>query len=409
MRLTLFLFCLALSLPAAAGDGLTGRVMCGYQGWFRAEGDGSDSGWRHYANGGKFEPGHAHIEIWPDVSELGPEERFATPFKHADGRRAEVFSSVVPATVRRHFEWMRDYGIDGVFLQRFATETRDQRFRESMDKVLGNVRTSANATGRKWVLMYDLSGLVEGGTSILIEDFERLRDDRLIALDGSDNAYLFHRGKPLVALWGLGFNDRPPMLDEWDHLVKFFRDEAGCSVMLGVPCYWRTLDRDAIRDPRLHAIIAMADVVSPWSVGRFGTPEEALARGKALLEPDMKWCEGRGLDYLPVIFPGFSWQNLQKGRGVEAEFDQIPRRGGKFLWSQAVAAKRAGAESLYVAMFDELDEATAIFKTTQDPPVGASPFLKEPELPNDHYLWLAGRIGRMVRSELPVDGAPPQR
>jgi hypothetical protein len=77
---------------------------------------------------------------------------------------------------------------------------------------------------------------------------------------------------------------------------------------------------------------------------------------------------------------------LQESRGKEKEFDQIPRLGGKFLWSQAVAAKQAGAKALYVAMFDELDEGTAIFKTTQDPPVGESRFLAEPGVKSDHYL-----------------------
>jgi hypothetical protein len=103
---------------------LTGKVMCGYQGWFGTPGDGQGLGWRHYNSQktGKFEPGHVGIEFWPDMSEFSPRERFNTPFRHADGRTAQVFSSAMRDTVVRHFKWMKEYGIDGVFVQRFATE-----------------------------------------------------------------------------------------------------------------------------------------------------------------------------------------------------------------------------------------------------------------------------------------------
>jgi sugar phosphate isomerase/epimerase len=385
---------------------LDGMVLCGYQGWFRCEGDGSNNGWKHYAAGGKFEPGHSHIEMWPDVSELGPDERFATPFRHADGRVAEVFSSVKEATVRRHFRWMREYGIDGVFLQRFGAPALDPRFRVPMDEVMKHCRAAAAAEGRKWALMYDMSG-------VKARDFIRVDEDRVRLmregpLKGRGADYLTYRAKPLIALWGLGFNDRPPALEEWEMLVRRCLDD-GFAVMLGVPCYWRTLDRDAIADPKLHEIIALADIVSPWAVGRFGTPQDAGARVDKLLKPDLAWCRERGLDYLPVVFPGFSWQNLQKSRGVEAKFDMIPRLGGKFLWSQAIAAKRAGAKGLYVAMFDELDEGTAIFKTTQDPPPGASRFLAEPGVRPDHYLWLSGEIGEMLRGARAGDPEMPPR
>lgn len=405
MRRLLPAFCLLLtSLHAQAQtvdtSTLTGKVVCGYQGWFRCEGDGANNGWHHYAAGGKFEPGHSHIEMWPDVSEVPKEDRFATPFKYADGRGAEVFSSVRESVTKLHFQWMREHGIDGAFLQRFAATTRDKRFREPMDQVLVHFQAAAQANGRGWALMYDLSGIKEDGIQVVIDDWKRLVSEK--RLDRKGPAYFKHHGRPLVALWGLGFNDRAPMLEEWARLIAFLKDDpefGGCAIMLGVPYYWRTLDHDCIKDPKLHELIAGADIVSPWAVGRLGTPQDAASRVEKILKPDVAWCAERKIDYLPVAFPGFSWVNLSKSRGQEAKFNAIRRRGGEFLWSQALAAKRSGAQMLYVAMFDELDEGTAIFKTENQPPVGESTFLAEPELPNDHYLWLTGMLGKLLSGE----------
>jgi len=68
-----------------------------------------------------------------------------------------------------------------------------------------------------------------------------------------------------------------------------------------------------------------------------------------------------------------------------------------------VAAKRAGARMIYVAMFDEVDEGTAIFKCANDVPVtGENRFLTYEGLPSDFYLNLCGQGGRMLRGELPV-------
>ena len=67
---------------------LSNKVMCGYQGWFGAPGDGSlGSAWRHWVkHPGQFEDGNAKVDLWPDISELDPNERFQTGFKMADGR-----------------------------------------------------------------------------------------------------------------------------------------------------------------------------------------------------------------------------------------------------------------------------------------------------------------------------------
>src|SRR5688572_33340793 len=94
-----------------------GLVMAGYQGWFRAPGDGAGNSYVHYGRNGKFEDGNSTIDFWPDVSEY--ERTYETSFKHADGSNGKVFSSVDKSTTDLHFKWMKQYGVDGVFMQRF--------------------------------------------------------------------------------------------------------------------------------------------------------------------------------------------------------------------------------------------------------------------------------------------------
>jgi hypothetical protein len=121
------------------------------------------------------------------------------------------------------------------------------------------------------------------------------------------------------------------------------------------------------------------------------------------LAPDMAWCAERKIDYLPVVFPGFSWHNMYGGR-----LNQIPRQQGRFLWAQFVAAKRANATMIYVAMFDEVDEGTAIFKFTADvPPAGDSAFVPNDTAQSDFYLKLTGNGGRLLRGEIPVSEELP--
>ncbi|MHC4878113.1 MAG: hypothetical protein ACYTGL_16790 [Planctomycetota bacterium] len=70
--------------------GLKGRLVTGYQGWFRAEGDGSRLGFQHYRKGRTFEPGNCTIDLWPDLSEFDDDERFPTTFRHQDGSTANT-------------------------------------------------------------------------------------------------------------------------------------------------------------------------------------------------------------------------------------------------------------------------------------------------------------------------------
>jgi hypothetical protein len=387
--------------PRVDAGTLTGKVMCGYQGWFNCEGDGAERGWVHWTKGrGPLSPANAKIDLWPDVSELAPDERFATEFRHADGRPAEVFSSFKHATVLRHFEWMRDYGIDGAFVQRFAGGLRDPKVLRHNNTVLAHCREGAEQSGRAFVVMYDLSGLGANRMQQVMDDWRSLRTELRVT---DSPAYLRQRGKPLVAVWGVGFSDdRKYTLGECRDLVEFLKQD-GCTVMLGVPTHWRELKNDAVADPALHDVLKLADVISPWTVGRYRDAAGVVRHEEKFLKPDLAWCAQAKLDYLPVVFPGFSWANMHGG-----PLDAIPRRKGEFLWSQFTAAKRAGAEMIYVAMFDEVDEGTAIFKCTNDVPVSdGSKFVTYESLPSDFYLRLTGAGAKLLRGEIPISDKLP--
>jgi hypothetical protein len=387
---------------------LAGKVVCGYQGWFTAPGDGSGRGWRHYPARGGFKPGSCGIDLWPDVSELDDDEKYATPFRHRDGRVAYVFSSHNRKTVLRHFRWMEEYGIDGVFVQRFGVETVRPLDLRHCNAVLAHCREGANRHGRCYAVMYDLSGLPAGGTRHVVEDWKLLVQKMRLGKDPRDDAYLRHAGRPVVAVWGVGFKGRRYTLAECERLVEFLKDDreyGGCTVLLGVPTGWRALDADSVKDKALHRVIGKADIVSPWSVGRYRSPEGVAEHARERWKKDLEWCRAEGKDYLPVLFPGFSWHN----RRPEDPLDAIPRLKGRFLWRQYVEAKGAGATMLYQAMFDEMDEGTAVFKCTGDPPVGKSRFLGLEGLPSDHYLWLTGMGGKLLRGEVQATEALPPR
>ena len=389
--------------PSVRGVGTTtlkGKVMCGYQGWFGAPGDGSGMGWTHYAAGGRPLPGRCTFDLWPDLGEMDDDEKYPTPLRHPDGSTAYLFSSYNRKTVLRHFTWMRDYGLDGVFVQRFGVSVRSGRGLNFCNTVAAHCREGANRTGRTYAIMYDLSGLRRGQIrSVVIPDWKLLVDRMQIR---SDKAYVRHNGRPVVAVWGVGFSDgRRYTLDECAELVDFLRNDrkyGGNTVMLGVPTWWRTLRDDAVKDKALLTVIARGDIVSPWTVGRYRTPKEADKHARTVWKEDLAWCKQRGKEFMPVVFPGFSWHNLMKSRSAQAPLGEIPRLKGAFLWQQYVSAKALGATMVYQAMFDEIDEGTAIFKCTNTPPGGASTFLTTEGLPSDHYLRLVGRATRMLRT-----------
>lgn len=55
-----------------------------------------------------------------------------------------------------------------------------------------------------------------------------------------------------------------------------------------------------------------------------------------------------------------------------------------------------GSDCVDVAMFDEIDELTAIFICTNTPPVNGT-FIDYEGMPEDHYMKLTGLAGKILK------------
>src|SRR5262249_4184696 len=150
--------------------------------WFRSEPEGVN----------------VRVDMWPDTSELDPDERCRTDLTLPDGRPAALYSAYNPKTVDRHFRWMEEYDLPGVFLQRFTVNLDNPAMLAFRDAVLRNVSSAADAHGRVFALMYDISGQPRESLTRRVERDWEYVVDRLHATDSS--RYLRHRGRPVLAI-----------------------------------------------------------------------------------------------------------------------------------------------------------------------------------------------------------------
>jgi hypothetical protein len=308
---------------------------------------------------------------------------------------------------------MKEYGLDGVLVQRFVGEIR--RKRAEGDVVLKNIMAAAKESGRTFAIEYDISGgNPETFAQTLKDDWAYLVDELKVTAHPN---YQRHHGKPFLSVWGMGLNDgnaHPPADPQAaKDLIEWFKSKAPESqrvtYMGGTPARWGTLSADSRTDPAWAAVYASMDVVQPWNVGRYGTLDRVDRWKEDVLLPDIKLAAANHQLYMPVVFPGFSWHNLKR----TAKENQIPRLRGEFLWRQAYNAKIAGATLLKIAMFDEVDEGTAILKAAprrQDAPDQGFWLTLDADgadLPSDWYLKLAGEITRMFHGDLPPTAKLP--
>ena len=354
---------------------LDGKVMFGYQGWFNHPDDDAGLGWVHWGN--FYEPINSTVDMYPDMREYGMNEKYDADLTFPNGRMAPIFSSYNRNTVVRHMKWVRDYNLDGVFVQRFISSANSAPKMNHKDTVTRHVMEGCETYGRVFAIMYD--GIAERVEDIKA-DWMHLVDD--IDVTGTDR-YLNHRGLPLVALWGYTVREEATV-DQLVELIDWFKNNSDpryrASLLLGVA--WDWYDRGYTWTNAFQDV----EVISPWFSG-----STDYDRGQA-------WCDEHNVDFLPVVHPGFSWHNLY-GDTKNA----TPREGGNYFWNEVNEVVSKNAKSVYIAMFDEVDEGTAMFKLAEDdemiPQEGYWLPLDEDgyDLPSDWYLRAAGLATEVVR------------
>lgn len=346
-------------IGCAHGGDVVGKVVTGYQGWLSAPGDGSAvNQWKH-----------TNLEAWPDVRE------YATtfpgcPFKQAgitqpgftgnlgNGSPAGMYSAWSDQTVNKHFEWMRQYGgIDCVALQRFGSELGNIPLKDWKNGIAAKVRTAAETYGRKYYIMYDISGWTNFQSEIKT-DWTSLRTGHV-----TSPAYAMEDGKPVVCVWGMGFSGRPGNAQSWQDVLAWFKAQ-GCYLIGGLTQGFHA-DAGSYTDPATLAVTTnqqaykTCDMVMVWTVGK--------STGFATLYGDgLNWCNANGKAYQADVYPGTAFYNTDFATDPNAIRNKRPRNHGDFMWSQFAAARSKNIQSIYISMFDELQEATQIFKTAED-------------------------------------------
>ena len=372
------------------------QVTLGYQGWFSAKGDGVSNVWKHWSPYKKTPAkNNVTFEMYPDLSEYQPEDLFTTQLgKLGNGQPAKLFSSARDGVVKLHFQWLKDYGLDGVALQRFVSDFNNKHIFKHHKKVTQLVKKYAEEYCRTFYIMYDISGSsTKHAIKKIKRDWLTLMEKQLAVTDSKQ--YARYNNKPVIGLWGFGLNTPAHAFSQEQalDLIHWFK-EKGFYIVGGVPYHWRQEQHDSRKN--WLSVYQQYDMLLPWSVGRYRNTQELLHHYESIWEQDAFFAQQHHLQMKRVIFPGFAWSNWNKGTR-----NQIPRKKGDFLWKQAYFTRQLGLGA-YIAMFDEYDEGTAIAKTANTPLMTPKDqyFLTLSEdgdqISTDFYLRLAKEITEMV-------------
>jgi len=376
---------------------LEGKWLTGYQAWFRTPSDGTGNYWTHYSAGKNPTAEGLVVDMWPDTTEFPLELKDAVPeFFHPNGEQAYLYSSVKPEIIDTHFRWMKEYDIDGVWLQRFVVGLPGERFEKSFPTykaIMDSVVESAKKHGRVWGINFDpAASNKETVFDTIITEWKRMVDE---GLTKPENRYIQHNGLPVVHLWNMhNKGDRFSPIDAEIGLkfMEFFKQEGPYKAFLisGATPHWANDN-----EPEYIKLKENMQAVVPWNIGNYGMKDGVPFAATGHWAKEKNFAEEYGMIWIPTIYPGFSWKNMNRYRKDGEVF--IDRCKGEFLWGQFAATHKIDANTLFLAMFDEVDEATAFFKVSPEPPTQAH-FVGTDGMPSDWWLQLVREARRIYRS-----------
>jgi chitodextrinase len=382
----------ASAAPAASPVGdVVGKITVGYQGWFACIGDGAPiNGWWHWSQNWSQTPSPTNngIKAWPDMREYTA--KYPTAYSNfGNGQPATLFSSYDQQTVNTHFQWMQQNGCDTAALQRFNPNSSEGPTRDAMAT---KVRSAAESTGRKFYIMYDVTGWTNMQSEIKTDWTTKM------SAHTASSAYARQNGKPVVCIWGFGYGDanHPFNAATCLDVINWFKGQ-GCYVIGGVPREWRT-GVGGSQSGFLGTYHAF-NMISPWMVGAIGNVGDSDSVYQQFNVGDQADCNANGIDYQPCVLPG--------------DVSGRQRTHGDFMWHQFYNMVRVGAQGIYISMFDEYGEGNQIAKTAENQsmtPVGSGLLALDEDgtaCSSDYYLRLTADGGRMLKGQIALTATRP--
>jgi hypothetical protein len=375
-----------------AGD-VVGKISVGYQGWFACVGDGAPiNAWWHWSQNWSQppSPGNNVIKAWPDMREYT--RWYQTAYANMNnGDAATLFSSYDQSTVNAHFRWMQQNGCDTAALQRFNPNSSEGPTRDAM---AAKVRAAAESYGRKFYIMYDVTGWTNMQPEIKTDWTSKM------SAHTASPAYARQNGKPVVCIWGFGFNDSN---HPWDaatclDVVNWFKGQ-GVYLIGGVPREW--LSSSGGSRAGYLDVYHSFNALSPWMVGAIGDAAGSDFMYTNFTVPDEKDCKAHGIDYLPCVLPG--------------DVSGNQRAHGDFMWRQFYNMCRAGVQGIYISMYDEFGEGNQICKTADTKasvPAGSGLLTLDQDgtaCSSDYYLRLTNDGGRMLKGKIKLTATRPTK